>query len=88
MFHFAKISVHLISLVLGVGLLIYIKNQTKVKSIWPKIAAWFVIAISVLSILCSYFWTIKLWNSGYMMDKNMYHHHDMKDHYYNQKAKK
>lgn len=73
MFHFAKLSSHLIALAAGVALFIYIKNQNKIKNLWPKIAAWAIIALSSLSILCSIIFSFMFWNDGF------YSHHRMKE---------
>jgi len=61
-FMHAKFSLELIALVSGVALIIFIKNQNKVKKLWPIFVAWIVIILSVLSILCSAYYTIKYWN--------------------------
>jgi hypothetical protein len=58
-FFHAMISIDLIALVAGVALLIYIKNQDKVKSFWPIFVAWFVVVLSSVSILCSFYHSIK-----------------------------
>lgn len=73
MMHFhSMISLELVALVIGVALLIFIKNQHKYKSSWPIYVAWFVIVMSSLSIVCSAVYTIKFWNDGYpYMHKKM-----------------
>ena len=63
-FHSA-LSLELIALVSGVALFIFVKNQTKIKCIWPIIAAWAVIGLAVLSIICSAYYSVAFWNKGY-----------------------
>jgi len=71
-------SLETIALVAGVALLLYIKNQPKVKSIWPVIAAWFVIGFSILSIICTAYSAISFCNKGYCpMSKKMMNYQSM-----------
>lgn len=68
MMHFhSMFSIQLIALSLGVGLLILIKNQSKVKDVWPIYVAWFVIGLSAISIICSAFYSVKYWKYGSSM---------------------
>jgi hypothetical protein len=55
-------SLELLALIAGVFLLIFIKNQTKVKSAWASFVAWFVIIFTVILIICSAIQTIRFWN--------------------------
>jgi hypothetical protein len=71
-------SLELIALVAGVALLLYVQNQPKIKSFWPVFVAWFVIVVSVLSILCSVYFSLRMWSSdgfakhkGRMMERMM-----------------
>ena len=76
----SKFSFELIALVAGVALLIYFKNQTKIKSIWPLFVAWFVIILSALSIICSVYHSVTCWNRGYCdMHKRMWLQKNMTD---------
>lgn len=63
----------LIALAFGVALLILVKNQTKIKNIFPAIIAWIVIVLSALSIIFSFYSGYKKWNTeggmGKMMNK-------------------
>lgn len=76
MLHFhSMFSLQLIALVAGAALLIMIKNQNKIKSMWLSFVAWFVIIASALSIICSIYFVVSFWNKGYgqgsmMMNKN------------------
>ncbi len=65
------VALELMALVFGVALLIYIKNQTKIKTAWASFVAWFVIVASIISILCSIYTSVMFWNKGYY---KMYHH--------------
>ena len=67
-------ALELIALVLGVTLLIYIHNQTKIKSKWAHFVAWFVIIASAVLIICSIVTSFVFWQSG---DYSMYHHRMM-----------
>ena len=67
-------SLELIALVSGVALLIFIKNQDKIKSAWLIFVAWFVIILSLLSIICSASYAVKLWyNGSFDMNRSMMH---------------
>lgn len=79
MFRFhSAISLELIALASGVALLIFIKNQTKIKNAWPIFAAWVVIILSALSIICSAFYALTGWNKGYFrMHHRMMKYHQM-----------
>lgn len=57
-------ALELIALVSGVALLIFIKKQTKKPNPWAVFVAWFVIILSVLSIICSAYHAIAAWNKG------------------------
>jgi hypothetical protein len=86
MIHISNISLALLALVAGVALFIYIKNQTKIKDMWPIVAAWIVIILSSLSILCSVFHTLRFWNYDYYrMHKKMMKHQNMMDSYRDKK---
>ncbi|MBN1914669.1 MAG: hypothetical protein JW769_02125 [Parachlamydiales bacterium] len=70
-----SLALELLAFVAGVALLIYIKNQAKVKSLWLNFVAWFVIIISALCIICSGYYLITCCSRGEcpyrMMQKNM-----------------
>lgn len=76
------LSLGLIALVIGVSLLILIKNQTKVKERWMIFVAWFVIVMAAISIIFSAYHTIKY----RVLGKNKMHHRmmmnqKMRDHF-------
>jgi len=59
-------SLELIALALGVALLIYLKTiKNKLKKTWALVAAWVVIVISSLMIICTTYQMIVYWTQGY-----------------------
>ncbi len=86
MMYFSKISLDLLALASGVALLILIKNQNKIKNFWPSLAAWLIIILSSLSILCSGFYAFKFWNYDYFkMHKRMMMPKKMMENYQDKK---
>jgi hypothetical protein len=63
-FH-SMFSLELLALIAGVFLLIFIANQTKVKSALASIVAWFVIIFTLILIICTGIQTIRYWNMPY-----------------------
>ena len=64
MFFHSLFSLELIALVSGVFLLLYVKNQEKIKSFWALFTAWLVVILAALSIILSIVFTIFVWSKG------------------------
>ncbi|KPK32732.1 MAG: hypothetical protein AMS24_03250 [Chlamydiae bacterium SM23_39] len=68
-------SLELIALVLGAALLIFIKiNDKKIHSGWLNFIAWFVIIFSAISIICSGYYVIKIFQNRYIDMPKYYEH--------------
>jgi len=65
MLYMHAFSFELISLAAGVALLLYARKQLKIKNFWPSFAAWVIIILSSLAIICAGFHSVRLWSKGY-----------------------
>lgn len=64
-------AAELIALVLGTGLLIWVKDKKLSNTGFANIVAYFVIVASIVSMLCTGYYSFRYWEDGYFHSKPM-----------------